>query len=410
MEQAASKPKKDRRTRAATVAEVNAMRKAGRHSVGDGLILAVSESGARSWMARVRDPVGKRRDYGLGPYPEVTLAEARERAAKMRRDVRDGITPPTKKERRAAARRIPTFEQAARLLFESEKESWRNEKHRYQWIRTLEMFVFPKVGALPVDQVGRPQVIDALTPIWKAKPETARRVLQRVLTVVDWAFARDYRTTQVPRDAVIAGLGDQPGERGNFAAIPYSQAPALLSTFRDQPETFGRLGLQFAILTAARSGEVRGALWSEIDREARTWTVPAERMKAKKEHVVPLNDSALTLIDRAAEIRTGDLIFPGAGGRKPMSDATMAKALREAGVPREKGTVHGMRSTFRDWAAEETTVQNEVVEMALAHAISSAVERAYRRGDLLAKRRGLMDAWDRYLSGQTAAVVQMVAA
>jgi len=398
---------RNRRTKPATVTEVSALaRSPGRHSVGDSLILCVSSSGAKSWIARVRDAEGKRRDMGLGPFSDLSLAEAREKARTLRKTGRDGLPILTRAERRRAIRKVPTFKEAAEIVHEERKGIWSNGKHVDQWKTTLETYAYPKIGHLAVDKIGVAQVVDALSDVWQKRPETARRVRQRIMAVLNWAHAREYRDTQVPNAAVALGLGPQRDTKGNFAALPYADMAGLIAKLRNK-ETIGNLALEFAILTAARSGEVRGAAWGEFDLKAKIWTIPGERMKAGKEHVVPLCDRAVALVERAQEIATGDVVFPGNKG-KAMSDATMAKALREAGIERERGTVHGMRSAFRDWVSEETNFPSDVAESALAHTIKNKVEAAYRRGKLLAKRREMMNAWAIYCEGGSN-VVRMVA-
>jgi integrase len=390
---------------------VNALRTPGRHSIGDNLVLAITASGSRSWVARVRDATGRRRDIGLGPFADVSLASAREKAKALRIAGREGEPVLSRAERRKLERRVPTFREAAKLVHAERLAVWKNEKHGDQWLATLEAHVFPKLGDVPVDQIGVPQVIDVLSPIWQRLPETARRVRQRIRAVIDWAHAREYRATQISAGTLAAGLGQQREKAGRFAALPYSETPQLITSVR-KTESFGRLALEFLILTAARSGEVRGATWAEIDLERGLWTVPAERMKANREHVVPLSDRALAIVRRAAKLHIAgsDIVFPGASGNTPMSDVALAKALRVAGVASDRGTVHGMRSAFRDWVSEETNFPGDVAEAALAHAISNKVEAAYRRGNLLAKRREMMTAWARYCEGDAASVVRMVVA
>ncbi|MBV2147447.1 tyrosine-type recombinase/integrase [Sphingobium sp. AS12] len=395
-----------RRAKPATVTEVNSMARApGRHSVGESLILCVSPSGARSWIARVRDGEGKRRDMGLGPFADLTLAEAREKARALRKAGRDGMPILTRAERRRAIRKVPTFKEAAEIVHAERKVVWSNGKHVDQWKNTLETYAYPKLGHLPVDKIGVNQVVEAVADVWQKRPETARRVRQRIMAILDWAHAREYRDTQVSNGAVGLGLGPQRGSKGNFAALPYIEVADLVRRIRSN-ETIGNLALEFAILAAARSGEVRGATWDEIDLTARLWIIPADRMKAGKEHVVPLSDRSLAIVQRAKELRTSDIVFPGRKG-DAMSDATMAKALRDAGISRESGTVHGMRSAFRDWVSEETSFPSDVAEAALAHVIKNKVEAAYRRGSLLAKRREMMAAWANYCEGGSN-VVRMV--
>lgn len=397
-----------RRTKPATVAEVNALKEPGRYSIGDSLILSVTPNGGRSWLARIRDAEGRRRDIGLGPLSDVPLAKAREKARELRNAGRDGEPILTRAERRRALRserKAPTFREAAKSLHKERKGAWKNGKHQDQWINTLEAYAFPGLGDLRVDEIAAPEIIDAVAPIWNDKPETARRVRQRVLAVLDWAHARDYRQTQVSAEAVTMGLGPQRAQKRNFAAMPYVDVPGLVQQLRAS-ETVGNLALEFLIYCASRSGEVRGACWSEMDESTALWTIPADRMKAGKEHVVPLSDRALEIVARMRELTTSnEYVFP-IGGRV-MSDATMAKALRSAGVARERGTVHGMRSSFRDWVSEETNFPGDVAEAALAHVVKNKVEAAYRRGSLLAKRREMMKAWAAYLEGRSAEVVQM---
>jgi integrase len=399
-----------RRNKPATVVEVNALaRKPGRHSIGDNLILCVTDKGGCSWIARVIDASGKRRDMGIGPLKDYSLAEARERARVLRKAGRDGEEITTRAERRRAMRKVPTFKEAAAIVHGERKAAWSNGKHVDQWLTSLETHAYPKLGHLAVDRIGVAQVVEALSAIWHVSPETARRVRQRIMAVLNWAHAREYRSTQVSNAAVGLGLGPQRENKSNFAALPYAEIAALISKLRSS-ESIGALALEFTILTAARSGEVRGAVWEEFDLGGKLWTVPAERMKAGREHVVPLCERAVAIVRRAMEIRTSkEAVFPGLRG-KPMSDATMAKALREAGVTRERGTVHGMRSAFRDWVSEETTFPGDVAEAALAHVVRNKVEAAYRRGSLLAKRREMMTSWADYCEGHDKKVVQMVAA
>ncbi|MPT48742.1 MAG: DUF4102 domain-containing protein [Sphingobium sp.] len=397
-----------RRTKPATIAEVNSLaRKPGRHSIGDSLILCVSATGSKSWIARVRDAEGKRRDIGLGPFADLSLAEAREKARTLRKAGRDGDPILTRTQRRMAVRKVPSFKEAAQRVHEERKGVWSNGKHVDQWLSSMEAYIFPKIGHLAVDKIGVVQVIDALSGVWQKRPETGRRLRQRVMAVLNWAHAREYRTTQVPNAAVGLGLGPQGDSKGNFAALPYTEVSGLVRRIR-QTESIGSMALEFLILTAARSGEVRGATWDEFDLKAQIWTIPGERMKAGKEHVVPLCDRAVAIIEQAQEIRSSEtIVFPGLKG-KSMSDATMAKALREAGVSKEAGTVHGMRSAFRDWVSEETSFPGDVAEAALAHTIRNKVEAAYRRGSLLVKRKEMMNAWAHYCEGGSN-IMRMVA-
>lgn len=399
----------ERRKAPATVAEVNALRTPGRHSIGGGLILVVNASGTRSWLARVRDPNGKRRDIGLGSYPDVSLKEARDRVAELRRQARDGLDPVAEKHK--ARETVPTFKQAAVRAHDERKAGYRNAKHRDQWINTLKEYAYPSFGNLPVNQITGPMIVQCMKKIWTAKPETARRVLQRIGTVIAWSAAHGYREHEAPMQAIRMGLPPQPKGKSHHAAIAYKDAPGIVKKLAGKPESTARNALLFLIWTAARSGEARGATWDEIDLTEKTWTVPAERIKMGREHIVPLSPPALALLERLHDVRTGDLIFPGlrhrrsrAKGEPMLSDAAVSKVMRELD---DDATVHGWRSTFKDWASEETNAPSEVSEKALAHQISNAVERAYRRGDLLDKRRKLMDAWAGYLAGKPADVVPL---
>ena len=375
-----------------TATAVKAAREAGRYLDGDGLMLIVGDNGARRWMLRLQAN-GKRRDFGLGSAKDVSLAEAREGAAALRKQVLAGIDPVVEKKREREP--IPTFAAAARRVHEEHKRGWKNGKHQAQWIATLETYAFPKLGDVTVDAIEGPAVRDVLAEIWLEKPETARRVRQRIGTVLDWAYAKGFRATEAPMRSLSKGLPRQPrkGDR-HHAALPYTEVPAFLAKLRER-ESVGRLALEAALLTAARSGEVRGATWGELDLEAATWTIPAARMKAGKPHVVPLSAPALDVFQRSVRLRQAesDLVFPGMCSGKPLSDMTLLKVLRDmdAGV-----TVPGFRSSFRDWVAEATNTPGEVAEAALAHTVPSAVERAYKRTDFFEKRRRLMDAWAAY--------------
>ena len=378
----------------------------GRYSDGEGLMLYVQKSGARSWVLRMQVD-GKRRDFGLGSEPAVSLAEAREKAREMRKLYKAGIDPVAHQRRlREEQSSIPTFEEAAKKVFAEHKPSWRNEKHKAQWISSLEVYAFPNLGKLKVDQIEAPQIRDMLLPFWLEKPETARRVKQRVATVLDWAYSNGFRASEAPLRSVSKGLPRQPKTERHFAALPYDDIPKLKREL-SASDSIGRLALRFLILTAARSGEVRGATWDEISEDLAEWRIPGSRMKANKEHIVPLNEMAQEILTKMQRLNSGSpdrLIFPGNRG-KIMSDMTIAKALKSCGV--ENATVHGFRSSFRDWAAETTNFPGEVVEAALAHTVRNKVEAAYRRTNYLEKRRALMDAWCSYLIGIDAPLVHL---
>jgi integrase len=308
--------------------------------------------------------------------------------------VEDGLDPVFEK-RKAAG--IPTFREASKKVVDLHRKTWRNEKHEAQWLRTLEMFAWPTLGDIRVSEITGPMVRNVLAEIWLTKPETARRVRQRIGAVLDWAYASGYRETEAPMRSISKGLPRQPKKGGShFAAMPYREVGAFMSRLKER-ESFSRLALQFTILTAARSGEVRGATWEELDLDAELWTIPADRMKAKREHVVPLSGAAARILRRCKQLRSGHepLIFPGSRPKQPMSDMTLTKLLRDLKVP---VTVHGFRSSFRDWVSEETNVQAEVAEAALAHTVPNKTEAAYRRGNLLEKRRKLMHEWGKFIN------------
>ena len=373
--------------------------KPGRHADGKGLYLLVKPSGAKSWVLRIVVN-GRRRDFGLGPVDLISLEAARDKALEGRKMVRAGFDPSLEWKR--APNAVPTFEAAARRYHDNVKQGWKNGKHGAQWLSTLEAHAFPEIGQLPVNQVDAAAIQRVLLPIWLTVPETARRVRQRVAAVLDFAHGQGWRSSEAPMRAVSKGLPKQAAKRGHFAAMPYGDLPAFMSRLRENEASVGRLALQFAILTAARSGEVRGATWQEMDMDAGTWTVPAARMKAGDLHVVPLSRAALDVLRQVEVFRTGrpgEPVFPGAKGT-PLSDMTLSKALRVAGGA--DATVHGMRSSFRDWVAEQMpSVPGDVAEAALAHAVSNKTEAAYRRAKYLDQRRDLMAAWGDYVDGHS---------
>lgn len=383
--------------------QVKSIADPGRYMDGDGLMLEVKPSGSKSWVVRLQAS-GKRRDYGLGSFKDIGLSEARELAREYRKKLRQGIDPIA--ERRSVSV-VPPFAEAAATVHEEHKRGWRNGKHGDQWLNTLKSYAFPKIGQLPVDKVTAADVRDLLGEIWLTKPETARRVRQRIGTVLDFAHGKGWREPFVMA-AVNKALPKQPRKSGRFEALPYADVPAFLAKLRER-ESIGRLAMEALVLTASRSGEVRLARWSELDLEKGTWTIPAERMKAGKKHIVPLSRAALRVFRRAAEFRIGgsELVFPGIKRGKPLSDMTLLKILRDMDLD---ATVHGFRSAFRDWCAEETSVAGEVAEAALAHAIPNKVEAAYRRTDFFEKRRKLMDSWAGYCSGSSESIVRLASA
>lgn len=378
----------------------------GRHGDGDGLCLAVSKSGARSWIFRYRD--GARiREMGLGSAGTgagaVPLAKARARAADLRRKRADGIDPLEAKradevKHLADAARAVTFRQAAEAFIATNRPGWRSSKHALQWTATLERYAYPTIGDLPVSEIGTVHVLKVIEPIWSKKPETASRIRGRIESVLDAATARGLREGENParwRGRLNAVL--PPRRRvakvQHHAALPFAELPAFMVDLRARLGT-GAAALEFAILTAARSGEVRGLRWCEIDLGGALWTVPADRMKAGREHRVPLSRRALAILTEAGGGAPDALVFPGAKHGTMLSDMTLTAVLRR--MDRGDVTAHGFRSAFRDWVSERTEFPREVAEAALAHIVGDKVEQAYRRGDALDKRRVLMDAWEAY--------------
>lgn len=387
-----------RKARELSPLEVRRLSRPGRWSVGgvDGLALQVTESGARSWVLRL-SVAGKQREMGLGSFPSVPLAEARERARAHRAKVELGSDPITARrtaQSAAAADRDlrQSFSAVAAQYIAQHAKSWKNTKHEAQWASTLRTYAEPIIGSLFVRDVTTAHVIKVLEPIWSVKTETATRVRSRMELVLDFAAARGLR--EGPNPARWRGNLDAALPKPNkiakvrhHAAVAVEDAALFMSRLRDQ-SGMGARALEFAILTAARSGEVRGAVWSELNLAEALWTVPAERMKAGREHRVPLSKPAMGLLRALPKGEPGDPVFPGLRG--PLSDMSLTAVLRRMNVD---ATVHGFRSTFRDWCSEHTSHASEVAEMALAHAVGDKVEAAYRRGDLFEKRVLLMSDW-----------------
>lgn len=378
-----------------TAVGIRNLKQPGRYSDGEGLILKFAGGGKGSWIVRVQAN-GKRRDVGLGSLADLPLAEARDAARAIRKDMKSGVDVVAEREKEALV--IPTFREAAKTVHEEHKIAWKNGKHQSQWINTLESYAFPTIGAKLVTDIDGSAIRDVLAPIWLTKPETARRVRQRITSVLDWACAKGFRETEAPMRSVMRGLPRQPKKQGHYVAMPYPELPKFVAWLRERT-TVGRLALEFVILNASRSGEVRGACWSEIDLKKKVWTIPAVRMKAGTEHVVPLTKAALDLLDRAAIFRSpvSDLVFPGQNPKRSLSDMTLLKILRDKG---DDVTVHGFRSSFRDWVAEATSYPGEIAEAALAHTNANKVEAAYRRTNYLDKRKALMARWACFLMGE----------
>ena len=363
----------------------------GRHSDGGGLYLSIDDTGRRRWMFMyVRD--GKRFELGLGSGRDLPLGAAREEATALRRLLAEGLDP---KAERVKPKRIPNFGECADSYIDIMSSSWRNPKHVAQWRMTLTKYAAP-IRHRPVDKISTAEILAVLQPLWLRTPETAERLRGRIENVLNAAKAKGHRSGENP--AMWRGHLDQllPKRqrlsRGHHAALAYECVPEFMSELQDRQGIAAR-ALEFVILTAARSGEVLGATWDEIDLDKHIWVVPAARMKAGREHRVPLSDPAMDIIETMALDAVKGQLFPGPKADGPLSSMAMAMLLRRMRV---NVTVHGFRSSFRDWASETTGFSHEVCEMALAHTISNKAEAAYRRGDLFEKRRALMQAWADY--------------
>jgi integrase len=382
---------------------VRALSEAGRYIDGNGLYLEVDASGAKRWTLRTVIH-GRRCDVGLGGLALVSLAQAREEAARLRRIARAGGDPLS--ERRRERQVVPTFEAAARQVHEAQSKSFRNPKHAAQWITSLATYVFPVFGERRVDHIESADVLKALSPIWLEIPETARRVRQRMKAVFDWARASGHRSGDNPVEGVSKVLPRHNGQQEHFAALPYVKVPAFVQSLRDYEGVSTRLAFEFLILAASRTSEVLKAKWNEFDLEAKTWVIPADRMKAKREHRVPLSARCIEILEGAKEIADGgQYVFPGRVLGKPLSNTTLIMALRH--MEQTDFTPHGFRSSFRDWAEERTNFPRSVTEAALAHVVKDKTEAAYRRTDLFDRRRKLMDAWAAFATVPAAKVVSI---
>ena len=385
------------------LAITNANREGNLHD-GGGLYLRVRADGSKSWAFRYT-LAGRKHWMSLGPLRDVSLAEAREQARQLRNQVRDGYDPLAQRRERqhlAAEQTARTFDAVAAAYVEAHKAEWKNAKHRQQWENTLATYATPIIGKRPVSEISLLDIRRVLDPIWTTKPETASRLRGRVEAVLAYATVHGWRSGDNP--ARWQGFLDQiyaPKTKvravKHHAALDYHDIPGFMAQLREREAVSARC-LEFAILTATRSGEARGARWDEVDLDASIWIIPASRMKMKKEHRVPLAPRAVEVLREMAERspRRDGLIFPGQSSGKPMTDVGLAKAVA---VLRPGYTAHGMRSTFRDWAAETTSFPREIAEVALAHINKDRTEAAYQRGDLLAKRRQLMEAWANYCAG-----------
>ena len=385
-----------------TAAKIKSLSKPGLHGDGGTLYLSVAPGGSKSWIQRFTIK-GKRRDIGLGGYPLVSLAEAREATFENRKLARSGGDP------LAAKRRVmaPTFREAAQQTFEANRSRWRSAKVEKTWMQQLERHCFPILGDMRVDNIGRDDVLRVLTPIWSAKPEAARKLRRRIRAALRWAEAHGHVEFNVAGEVIDGALPTMPAVKEHFRALPYAEVAAALETVEASGASMAaKLCFRFVVLTAARSGEARGATWDEIDIATRVWRIPAGRMKSGVEHRVPLSDIVLAIVEQAQLLRDeSGLIFPSPSRLgQPMSDMTLIKVLRATGLI-ERATVHGFRSSFRDWCAD-TGKPRELAEAALAHSVGG-VEGSYFRSDLFERRRALMDQWAAFVTGDNAEVVQL---
>ena len=381
---------------ALSATRVKGLEEPGRYADGGGLHLFISKTGGKSWVQRIMVG-GRRRDIGLGGFPSVSLARAREKAAANRTAVADGRDPLAEKQLSA----MPTFREAARSAHEAYQPRWRNPKYIANWMQVLERHAMPVLGNTLLDRIDRRAVLQVLSPIWTSRPETARRVRQRMRTIFRWAMAHGFMETNPAGEAIDGALPRMPKTKAHFRSLPYQEVTSALGTIEaSQASMAAKLCLRFLVLTAARSGEARGTTWDEVDIEGREWRIPGERMKAGLEHRVPLSTQALEVLVEAAALRDeSGLVFssPLKAG-SPMSDMTLTKVLRSTGLA-QRATVHGFRSSFKNWTMEQTDTPWAVSEAALAHMLGNSTEQAYARSDLFERRRVLMQQWADYLSG-----------
>ncbi len=393
-----------KKTKELSATEVKGLKKPGRHAVGfiPGLLIVVKDSGSKSWILRTLVG-GQRRSIGLGGYPGVSLAQAREKAREMKEIIQQGVDPVAKRRenrislKKEQAKRM-TFAEAAQFCHDKKAPEFKSDKHSRQWISSVNRYALPLIGNIPVADIDLPQILSVLQPIWQEKTETASRLRQRLEAILAWATVSGHRSGDNPArwqghlDAVLPKPG-KVYKKKHHAALPWQEISGFMQDLRKR-EGMGARALEFIILTAARSGEVRLATWHEIDMENKVWTIPGERMKAGKEHKVPLTDDAILLLQSLPRFGGSEYVFPAArgGALSDMSISAVCRRMKVNAVP------HGFRSTFRDWCSENTNFPREVAEMALAHAIDSAVEQAYRRGDLFKKRRRLMDSWTKFIN------------
>jgi len=391
---------------------IQRLNKPGKYADGGGLYLVVTKAGNKKWSFRFMLN-GKAREMGLGALSDVTVEDAREAAAEARKLAKQGIDPidnrKAEKQTQALEKaRQLTFDECAARYIEAHSPSWRNPKHHQQWRNTLKTYASPVIGSLPVQDIDTNLVIQILEPIWTTKTETASRVRMRIESVLDWAKVREYRDGENPARwkghlANILPPRKKVQRVKHHPALPYAEIPAFMEALR-KLEGVAPLALEFTILTACRTGEVRGATWEEFNLKAGLWTIPGERMKGDREHVVTLSPRAVAIL-KQLEPLSQRFVFPGLRANRGLSNGAMTAVLKR--MDRKDLTVHGFRSTFRDWAAERTNAPSWVAEKALAHVVADKVEAAYRRGELIDKRRGLMEQWAQYCASKPGDVVKI---
>ncbi len=379
-----------------SAAKIRTLKEPGKYSDGsNGLLLRIAPGGSQQWVQRITIE-GKRKDLGLGAFPHVSLAQARQKAAENKSAVANGRNPLAEKHKAE----VPSFREAGRAVFELNRPTWKNQNHIDNWWGSLELHALPYLGSIRVDQIQASDVLQVLTPIWTSRPETARRVRQRIRTILRWCWAHGFVHTNAAGEVLDGALPRMPKlVKGHLRAMDYREVAAALATVDASGAALAtKLCLRFVVLTACRSGESREAVWSEVDLDSRVWTVPAHRMKRNREHKVPLSNEALSALAQARILRdASDLVFPSPQRQgRPMSDMAMTKLLRDCGLA-DRATVHGFRTSFKVWSMECTNLPWIVSESALAHALGDATVVAYARSDLLEQRRELMERWADFL-------------
>lgn len=390
-----------RPTKALTAQFVKNTKTPGKYFDGYGLYMRVYKNGTKFWVQRIVIK-GKRTELGYGPVELKSLADVRVIALENYNLAHSGGDPLNK---RAEEMAILSFAEATKKVYALYRPTWKNKKHAQQFLSTLETYAWPKIGKIKIDAITPSDVLRVLTPIWTTKHETARRVLQRISTVIKWTIAQGWRQDN-PADNVALALPKMAKVKEHRKALPYERVAECIERVKNSKAgVTTKLAFEFLVLSASRSGETRGALWSEIDTENAVWEIPAERMKMKRPHRVPLTKRMLDLLQEAKKYDNGSgLVFPSVGKRKSLSDATLSKLIKELGF---EADVHGFRTSFRTWAQEKTNFPREVAEMALAHNVGNAVEQAYARSDLFDKRRKLMETWAAFLSDKVGNVIEL---